>query len=54
MIIQDLTLISSSPRLLASMVIFPLKSRLAQLAAALRRQYRLKIPDSKAALSRFV
>jgi predicted nucleic acid-binding protein len=31
-------------RLLASMVVFPLESRLAHLAAALRRQYRLKTP----------
>jgi len=33
-------------RLLASMVVLPLESRLAHLAAALRRQYRLKTPDS--------
>ena len=33
-------------QLLASMVVFPLESRLAHLAAALRRQYRLKTPDS--------
>ena len=33
-------------QLLTSVVIFPLESRLAQLAAALRRQYHLKTPDS--------
>ena len=33
-------------QLLTSVVIFPLESRLAQLAAALRRQYHLKPPDS--------
>ena len=33
-------------QLLASMVVFPLESRLVHLAAALRRQYRLKTPDS--------
>ena len=33
-------------QLLTSMVIFPLESRLAQLAGALRRQYHLKTPDS--------
>lgn len=32
--------------LLTSLVVFPLESRLAHLAAALRRQYRLKTPDS--------
>ena len=32
--------------LLTSLVVFPLESRLAQMAAALRRQYRLKTPDS--------
>lgn len=32
--------------LLTSLVVFPLKSRLGHLAAALRRQYRLKTPDS--------
>ena len=31
---------------LTSVVIFPLESRLAQLAGALRRQYHLKTPDS--------
>lgn len=38
--------IAEIARLLASMVVFPLESRLAHLAAALRRQYRLKTPDS--------
>jgi predicted nucleic acid-binding protein len=33
-------------QLLTSVVIFPLESRLAQLAGALRRQYHLKTPDS--------
>jgi predicted nucleic acid-binding protein len=33
-------------QLLASVVIFPLESRLAQMAGALRRQYHLKTPDS--------
>ena len=33
-------------QVLMSMVVFPLESRLAQLASALRRQYRLKTPDS--------
>jgi predicted nucleic acid-binding protein len=33
-------------QLLMSVVIFPLESRLAQLAGALRRQYHLKTPDS--------
>jgi predicted nucleic acid-binding protein len=33
-------------QLLTSVVIFPLESRLAQLAGALRRQYYLKTPDS--------
>lgn len=33
-------------QLLTSLVVFPLESRLAHLAAALRRQYRLKTPDS--------
>ena len=33
-------------QVLTSMVVFPLESRLAQLAGALRRQYRLKTPDS--------
>jgi toxin FitB len=33
-------------QLLTSVVIFPLESRLAHLAGALRRQYHLKTPDS--------
>ena len=33
-------------QVLMSMVVFPLESRLAQLAGALRRQYRLKTPGS--------
>ena len=33
-------------QILTSVVIFPLESRLAQLAGALRRQYHLKTPDS--------
>jgi predicted nucleic acid-binding protein len=33
-------------QLLTSVVIFPLESRLAQVAGALRRQYHLKTPDS--------
>jgi len=33
-------------QLLTSVIIFPLESRLAQLAGALRRQYHLKTPDS--------
>jgi len=33
-------------QLLTSVVIFPLESRLAQLAGALHRQYHLKTPDS--------
>ena len=33
-------------QVLTSMVVFPLESRLAQLAGTLRRQYRLKTPDS--------
>ena len=33
-------------QVLMSMVVFPLESRLAQLAGTLRRQYRLKTPDS--------
>jgi predicted nucleic acid-binding protein len=33
-------------QLLTSVVIFPLESRLAQLAGAFRRQYHLKTPDS--------
>jgi predicted nucleic acid-binding protein len=40
---EDITAIT---QLLTSVVIFPLESRLAQLAGALRRQYRLKTPDS--------
>ena len=40
---EDMTEIQ---QLLTSVVIFPLESRLAQLAGALRRQYHLKTPDS--------
>ena len=40
---EDMTVIQ---QLLTSVVIFPLESRLAQLAGALRRQYHLKTPDS--------
>jgi predicted nucleic acid-binding protein len=40
---EDITAIT---QLLTSVVIFPLESRLAQLAGALRRQYHLKTPDS--------
>ena len=38
--------IAEIQQLLTSVVIFPLESRLAQLAGALRRQYHLKTPDS--------
>ena len=38
--------IAEMQQLLTSVVIFPLESRLAQLAGALRRQYHLKTPDS--------
>ena len=38
--------IAELTQLLTSVVVFPLESRLAQLASALRRQYRLKTPDS--------
>jgi predicted nucleic acid-binding protein len=38
--------IAEIQQLLSSVVIFPLESRLAQLAGALRRQYHLKTPDS--------
>jgi predicted nucleic acid-binding protein len=38
--------IAEIAQVLTSMVVFPLESRLAQLAGALRRQYRLKTPDS--------
>jgi predicted nucleic acid-binding protein len=37
---------AETAQVLTSMVVFPLESRLAQLAGALRRQYRLKTPDS--------
>jgi predicted nucleic acid-binding protein len=40
---EDMTEIQ---QLLTSVVIFPLESRLAQLAGTLRRQYHLKTPDS--------
>ena len=38
--------IAEITQVLTSMVVFPLESRLAQLAGTLRRQYRLKTPDS--------
>jgi predicted nucleic acid-binding protein len=38
--------IAEIAQVLMSMVVFPLESRLAQLAGTLRRQYRLKTPDS--------
>ena len=38
--------IAEIQQLLTSVVIFPLESRLAQMAGALRRQYHLKTPDS--------
>ena len=38
--------IAEIAQVLTSMVVFPLESRLAQLAGTLRRQYRLKRPDS--------
>jgi predicted nucleic acid-binding protein len=38
--------VAAIQQLLTSVVIFPLESRLAQLAGALRRQYHLKTPDS--------
>jgi predicted nucleic acid-binding protein len=38
--------IAEIAQVLTSMVVFPLESRLAQLAGTLRRQYRLKTPDS--------
>jgi predicted nucleic acid-binding protein len=38
--------IAEMQQLLTSVVIFPLESRLAQLAGAPRRQYHLKTPDS--------
>jgi predicted nucleic acid-binding protein len=38
--------IAEIAQVLTSMVVFPLESRLAQLAGTIRRQYRLKTPDS--------
>jgi predicted nucleic acid-binding protein len=38
--------IAEIAQVLTSMVVLPLESRLAQLAGTLRRQYRLKTPDS--------
>jgi toxin FitB len=38
--------VAAIQQLLTSVVIFPLESRLAQWAGALRRQYHLKTPDS--------
>jgi predicted nucleic acid-binding protein len=38
--------IAEIAQVLTSMVVFPLESRLAQLAGTLRRHYRLKTPDS--------